>query len=152
MKKDTFPGRWDISVAGHIGAGRRRGTAVREAEEELGIEVDEAALKSGFVGCLPAEMAGRGGCNCYEEVFVIAWDARDGFAPGAAEVDARSSGSASTRSRPRSRAPTKRSCPAPTATRSSSSPRAAGCATSTRRPRGEAACACIPTAWFESRL
>ena len=89
MKKDTFPGRWDISVAGHIGAGDdARGAAVREAEEELGIQVSEAALASGFVGCLPAEMAARGGCNCYEEVFVLVWDARDGFAPGAAEVDA----------------------------------------------------------------
>ena len=35
--KDTFPGRWDISAAGHIESGdESRPTAVRELAEELG--------------------------------------------------------------------------------------------------------------------
>jgi isopentenyldiphosphate isomerase len=37
MKKDLFPGVWDSSAAGHVGAGEDYdGTAVRELEEELG--------------------------------------------------------------------------------------------------------------------
>src|SRR5215207_3659549 len=37
MKKDLFPGVWDSSAAGHVGAGEDYdGTAVRELAEELG--------------------------------------------------------------------------------------------------------------------
>lgn len=37
MKKDLFPGTWDSSAAGHVGAGEDYdGTAVRELEEEIG--------------------------------------------------------------------------------------------------------------------
>ncbi len=37
MQKDLFPGRWDSSAAGHVGAGEDYdGTAVRELAEELG--------------------------------------------------------------------------------------------------------------------
>jgi len=37
MQKDLFPGAWDSSAAGHVGAGEDyAGTAVRELEEELG--------------------------------------------------------------------------------------------------------------------
>jgi isopentenyl-diphosphate Delta-isomerase len=37
MAKDKFPGYWDSSAAGHVGAGEDYdGTAVRELEEELG--------------------------------------------------------------------------------------------------------------------
>lgn len=37
MAKDKFPGFWDSSAAGHVGAGEDYdGTAVRELEEELG--------------------------------------------------------------------------------------------------------------------
>ncbi|HWA28994.1 MAG TPA: NUDIX domain-containing protein [Lacunisphaera sp.] len=37
MQKDLFPGFWDSSAAGHVGAGEDYdGTAVRELEEELG--------------------------------------------------------------------------------------------------------------------
>jgi len=39
--KDTFPGLWDISVAGHISAGESPETgAIREVEEEIGLKVD----------------------------------------------------------------------------------------------------------------
>lgn len=37
MAKDLFPGVWDSSAAGHVGAGEDYdGTAVRELEEEIG--------------------------------------------------------------------------------------------------------------------
>ncbi len=37
-KKDLFPGKWDSSCAGHVGAGEDYdGTAVREMQEELGV-------------------------------------------------------------------------------------------------------------------
>ncbi|RAV28369.1 NUDIX hydrolase [Sinomicrobium soli] len=43
--KLTFPGHWDVSVAGHMGAGERpEETAVRETEEELGIRISAARL------------------------------------------------------------------------------------------------------------
>lgn len=38
--KDTFPGKWDVSAAGHITAGdESRESAARELEEELGISL-----------------------------------------------------------------------------------------------------------------
>ncbi len=44
--KETFPGKWDISAAGHISAGdSSREAAVREMKEELGVSVDGAALR-----------------------------------------------------------------------------------------------------------
>lgn len=38
--KDTHPLLWDVSVAGHIGAGEKiKQAAVREVQEEIGIEI-----------------------------------------------------------------------------------------------------------------
>ncbi len=37
--KDTWPGRLDVSVAGHLAAGETESQALREAEEELGLRV-----------------------------------------------------------------------------------------------------------------
>lgn len=43
--KDTFPGLWDVSVAGHIGAGEEITTsAVREVAEEIGLPLSEKQL------------------------------------------------------------------------------------------------------------
>lgn len=40
MKKDLFPGVWDSSAAGHVGAGEDYdSTAVRELAEELGVKL-----------------------------------------------------------------------------------------------------------------
>lgn len=45
MTKETFPGCWDISCAGHIDAGETPSrAAIRELEEELGFVVDEREL------------------------------------------------------------------------------------------------------------
>ena len=42
LTKDTSPGRWDSSCAGHLGAGEDYdGTAVRELEEEIGLSVSD---------------------------------------------------------------------------------------------------------------
>lgn len=44
--KKTFPGLWDVSVAGHISAGEEvRYSAIREAKEELGIKLKVTELK-----------------------------------------------------------------------------------------------------------
>jgi isopentenyldiphosphate isomerase len=44
--KETWPGRWDISAAGHIEAGGgSRAAAVREVAEELGIAIDAGELR-----------------------------------------------------------------------------------------------------------
>ena len=45
-EKDSFPGCWDTSSAGHIPAGSEiKPSALRELKEELGIEADENQLK-----------------------------------------------------------------------------------------------------------
>jgi isopentenyl-diphosphate delta-isomerase type 1 len=45
-KKKFYPNIWDVSFAGHIGAGESSmTTAIREGEEELGIQVDVKKLK-----------------------------------------------------------------------------------------------------------
>jgi isopentenyl-diphosphate Delta-isomerase len=48
-EKDIMPGEWDISVAGHIGAGESyRDAAGRETFEELGVELpDDSFIEAG---------------------------------------------------------------------------------------------------------
>ncbi|SFU74599.1 Isopentenyldiphosphate isomerase [Pustulibacterium marinum] len=44
--KDTFPGLWDISVAGHISAGESLETgALREIQEEIGLHIHKEELR-----------------------------------------------------------------------------------------------------------
>ena len=46
MTKDTHPGLWDISCAGHVNAGETAiNAAVRELYEELGLSVDCSVLR-----------------------------------------------------------------------------------------------------------
>ena len=43
--KKVFPNKWDVSVAGHIGAGEKITlAALREVKEEIGIEIAESNL------------------------------------------------------------------------------------------------------------
>lgn len=57
QNKDSFPGRYDTSSAGHIPAGSDYlESALRELEEELGIHAEEADLKEAFMHCGYAEM------------------------------------------------------------------------------------------------
>ena len=48
--KKVFPNRWDVSVAGHIGAGEDEvSTAIREVKEEIGLTISASELtKVGF--------------------------------------------------------------------------------------------------------
>lgn len=56
QNKDSFPGRYDTSSAGHIPAGSDYlESALRELEEELGIHAEEADLKEAFMHCGYAE-------------------------------------------------------------------------------------------------
>ena len=51
MNKDSFPGRYDISAAGHLSAGQDFGeAALRELEEEIGIRARQEDLQ--FIGFL----------------------------------------------------------------------------------------------------
>jgi isopentenyldiphosphate isomerase len=46
MTKDTFPGRWDTSVGGHVTFGQSYAEAARrEAREELGVDLAPEALE-----------------------------------------------------------------------------------------------------------
>ena len=46
LVKESWPGLWDISVAGHVSAGERPiEAAVREAREELGLDIHPATLR-----------------------------------------------------------------------------------------------------------
>ena len=43
--KKVFPNHWDVSVAGHIGAGEKiESAAIREVKEEIGISISEHDL------------------------------------------------------------------------------------------------------------
>jgi len=47
--KDSYPGLWDVSVAGHISSGEKPTEAVlREAAEEIGVKLKEEDLE--FIG------------------------------------------------------------------------------------------------------
>lgn len=47
LSKDSNPGLWDSSAAGHVDAGESYlNCAIRELEEELGLQVSEAELRS----------------------------------------------------------------------------------------------------------
>ncbi|MEQ8822020.1 MAG: NUDIX domain-containing protein [Sumerlaeia bacterium] len=46
MAKDRFPGRWDISVGGHVDPGESYlATALREAREEMGVSLKPENLR-----------------------------------------------------------------------------------------------------------
>ncbi|KAJ1624160.1 NUDIX hydrolase domain-like protein [Pavlovales sp. CCMP2436] len=77
VHKDTYPGRWDVSAAGHLSAGAAPlETAKAEVRQELGLELGLDVLSAGWVGTLPSCATGetRSGpfvCNEFQELFVI---------------------------------------------------------------------------------
>ena len=89
--KDTFPNMWDISAAGHVGASTRdsRECATQELAEELGVALARRGAELEFQFTCPAEQRALGGCNCYEDVYFLKWDAEvhgRTFRVGPAEV------------------------------------------------------------------
>jgi len=76
--KDTHPGLWDVSCAGHISAGDGSlDTAQKELEEELGFAVGLAELEACFVGTFASTMRGitakHGAfeCNEYQDIYLF---------------------------------------------------------------------------------
>ncbi len=56
--KDTYPDLWDVSVAGHIGAGETpEDSAIREVKEEIGLSISKNDLM--FIGIYLAEKTPR---------------------------------------------------------------------------------------------
>jgi 8-oxo-dGTP pyrophosphatase MutT (NUDIX family) len=101
--KDSWPGRWDISSAGHVGAGEASApTAVRELAEELGLSLPAERFEyyDEYVERMSSEQrGGRFTNNERCDVFVVTLSAREraaldpasphrGFALQAEEVSA----------------------------------------------------------------
>lgn len=76
LTKESWPGFWDISVAGHVSAGEGALDAVlREAEEELGLQLAPAALR--HLGTLRYQAVLHGGAyleNEFHEVYFTMLD------------------------------------------------------------------------------
>lgn len=72
LTKDTHPGLWDISCAGHLSAGDSATEgALREAREELGVQLDREKLRHLFT--LKQHWKSPDGCiieNEIKEVFL----------------------------------------------------------------------------------
>lgn len=69
--KETFPGLWDVSVAGHMATGEDSLTAaVREIEEELGISIPKHKLL--FIGTWKSEVVHPNGIqdNEFHQVYL----------------------------------------------------------------------------------
>lgn len=83
--KDTWPGRVDSAVSGHLGAGESLADAMREAREEIGLELsldDVTALGRRFVRAAPSD-------NEVQDVFAVRADLPLGaYSPHPLEVDA----------------------------------------------------------------
>lgn len=81
LSKDTNPGLWDSSAAGHVDAGESyRDCAARELEEELGVQVAASQLLE--IGRLPPSEI-----NGFEFVRIYAAQSDDPITLEAGEVD-----------------------------------------------------------------
>ena len=73
--KNLFPSMWDISVAGGINAGESAKTAaVREAKEEVGLEVLESALDESFKFIDTTDLGNHAGFSESVHVFLYKCD------------------------------------------------------------------------------
>lgn len=83
--KDTHPGRVDVAVGGHVGAGETSAEAMREAREEIGLELtidDVTFIGRRFVSALPHD-------NEVQDVYAVRADVPlEAFVPHPLEVDA----------------------------------------------------------------
>ncbi|KAL1528030.1 hypothetical protein AB1Y20_009399 [Prymnesium parvum] len=78
MEKDTNPGCWDVSCAGHITAGDDSlETAQRELEEEIGVKVELQALREAWLCTLPSQDVGNTEkhgsyiCREFQDVYLL---------------------------------------------------------------------------------
>jgi isopentenyl-diphosphate delta-isomerase len=73
LRKENWPGKWDVSVAGHVGAGETAvGGAIREAREELGLNIEPHELR--HIGVVRERCVLHGGAyidNEFHDVFVM---------------------------------------------------------------------------------
>jgi isopentenyldiphosphate isomerase len=88
--KDSHPGMWDVSAAGHVQPGEEPiETALREIGEELGIKAGAAGLR--FAGSRRISLRSGGGSfidNEFTEVYVTRFDGSPrGLKFDAAEVE-----------------------------------------------------------------
>lgn len=76
LNKDSSPGMWDISVAGHVEAGQSAvTTALLEVKEELGITVKEKKLKYLFTVIQGGVLNnGKFKNNEFDEVYLLKID------------------------------------------------------------------------------
>lgn len=83
--KDTYPGRVDVTVGGHVGAGETSADAMREAREEIGLELtidDVTFIGRRFVRSRPSD-------NEVQDVYAVRADIPlEAFVPHPLEVDA----------------------------------------------------------------
>lgn len=79
--KDSWPGRWDVSSAGHVSAGGSAlDAAVRELDEELGVAVGPSRLRFLYTHfeTLESEQRGRRFINNeFNEVYLLEIDAQE---------------------------------------------------------------------------
>ena len=92
MDKDSFPGRWDTSSAGHIPAGEEPlGSALRELSEELGITARPDQLRFAGTFRVKYEMVFHGEPfrdNEFTTVYVYSEPVDTGdIVPQASEID-----------------------------------------------------------------
>lgn len=70
LAKDNWPGKWDISVAGHVSAGETAvDAAIREAREELGLDLNPSELK--HIGTIPEQFVLNGGTYLDNEIHEV---------------------------------------------------------------------------------
>jgi len=83
--KDSHPGLVDVAVGGHVGAGETPAEAMREAREEIGLELtidDVTFIGRRFVSALPHD-------NEVQDVYAVGVDLPlEAFVPHPLEVDA----------------------------------------------------------------
>jgi len=90
LKKDSHPGFWDISAAGHISPGETPGAAaIREIEEELGLRIPKEEL---FFLCRKnLTLVSKGGSFIDKEIthiYLCRWEGSlDSLNPDTEEVD-----------------------------------------------------------------
>lgn len=74
MEKDTFPGRLDATVAGHLGAGESARDALREVDEEAGITIRESDAVEAGVRISANEGNGRAIDRELQQLFLVRRD------------------------------------------------------------------------------